>query len=326
VEIAWSWEDFRREFIAPINMKNWSTVPEKVIELESPNGPAPADCAVMCDSAMEVLEPHDSVAVYGLTGALIESLATEFKAQPEMQLSGDVVDCRIYRSEAVSQGFDYVKANWLEWDPLPKYKVVFGDDVIPNLGLWQVPLFFRSLYRAIVPGGRFITRTSAMYSPASIQPTWSESLNMLRVFDPGNGAYAPGLGLEDLSEGVVYEVAWPALHGSEFYDEHCCCIDLGAWDERLKLEPDGVDFKGRVHLPYQHTITSLDYGELRELASPFFQVVDEHTVHCVWDSEERLQANPSAGDIVSRFHEYYRILVFERLPVDGRSESADGLS
>jgi hypothetical protein len=324
-ETAWSWEDFRREFAAPINEAHWSTTPEKLVRLESPNGPAPADCAAMCESALEVLQPHDRVAVYGLTNALIEQTGHVFDTRPDMQLSCDVVDCRVYRSDSLNDGFNYVKANWLEWTPRSEYRVVIGDDVIPNLGLWQVPLFFRSLYRAIAPGGRFITRSSAMYSPDTIHPTWIESLNKLRMFDPGNGTHVSGLDLEDLSEGAVYEVAWPALHGDGFYDEHCSCIDIGEWDKRLVFEQDTVDFKRKILLPYHYTVTSLDYGRLKELAAPFFQVVDEHPVHCVWDCEERLQANPGAKDIAERFHEYYRILVFERLAVGGRLEADEPL-
>lgn len=320
-EIAWSWEEFGQEFTVPINEAHWSTTPEKLVKLESPNGPASTDCAVMCDDAMEVLQPDDHLAVFGLTNALIQEISHKLGDQPDMRLSCDVVDSRIYRGDSLGDGVGYVKANWLEWAPGPKYRVVLGDDVIPNLGLWQIPLFFRNLYRAMVPGGRFITRTSAMYSPDTIHPTWIESLNKLRMFDPDNGTHIANLDLTDISEGVVYEVAWPALHGDGFYDKHCACIDIGEWDRRLVLEQDSPDFKHKVHLPYHYTVTSLDYGRLKELAAPFFQVVDEHPVHCVWDNDTRLQANPGAKDIAERFHEYYRILVFERLPLDVRLES-----
>lgn len=317
-ETAWSWEDFWREFVAPVSEEQWSTTPERLLELDAPNGPSTVDCAVMRDCALEVLEPGDRLAVYGLTAPLIESVSNIATT-----ISREVVDCRIYRGQMLNDGFDYIQANWLQWQPQDEYKVILGDDVIPNLGIWQVPLFFRCLFKAMAPGGRFITRTAAMYAPDTIHPTWTESLNKLRLFDPNNGNHIPNVDLSDLVEGVVYEVAWPALHGSEFYEETCHCIDLSKWDKKLQLEADDADFRAKARLPCRHTITSLDYGLLKELAAPFFQVVDERPVFSNWESDERLWSVPGAKDIADRFREYYRILVFERLANNGSLISAN---
>jgi hypothetical protein len=310
-EVAWGWEDFWHEFIRPRSEQQWSTTPERLLELSSPNGPSSDDCDAMRESALETLQPGDTVAIYGLTKPLSDSVRSI------EDVTCHVVDCRLYNDGNTGHPAEFIRANWLEWIPQTPYHVVLGDDVIPNLGLWQIPLFFRNLYRAMAPGGRFITRTSAMYSPDTIHPSWAESLNKLRMFDPSNGTHVSSLQLDDLHEGVVYEVAWPALHGEEFYDPQCGCIDLGAWDKKLSAEADDTDFLGKVRLPYQHVITSLDYGQLKELALPYFQIVDEQPVHCAWESEDKLQAAPGAKDIASRFSEYYRILVFERLSPNG---------
>jgi hypothetical protein len=312
-EVAWSWTKFEAELVVPVNEKHWSTKPERLVDLEPPNGPAKADCETMWGAAFDVLRPGDRVALYGLTKSLIASLAEAITRHANMAIGCDIVDSRAYRNEPPHQGTLYVDKNWLEWEPDVKYRVVFGDDVIPNLGVWQVPLFFEKLAKAIPPGGRFITRTAAIFSSSVSHPHFDEALNKLRVFDPQNLSHVEGIGLDDLTEGVVYEVAWPALHSSEFFDQNGCRIDVGNWDRKLSRETDNSDFKAKVELPYKQIVTALDSGQLEEFSAPYFRIIDEKDVYSVWGNTPQLQVHPQADTVINRFRDYYRILVFERV-------------
>lgn len=269
---------------------------------------------MICNTLQNTLEANERIAIYGLTTLLINSITGLIESDFEtLNISCDVVDSRPYTSTVPNPKLRYVEANWVNWSPDVKYRAVVGDDVITNLGVWQIPLFFRALHNAMLPGGRFITCTTAMYSPDTMHPSWRESLNKLRWFDPLHSSHIPGLGLADLTEGVVYEIAWPTLHSDEFYDARCRCFDFGSWDRQLAYEQNSTDFKSKLRLQYKHRVTSLDYGELKRLAQPFFRVVDELPVYSVWDSTERLGLVPDAELVASKFREYYRILVFERI-------------
>jgi hypothetical protein len=310
---AKTWREFTQLFQTPINEEQWETGRRMLVALPAPNGPAEADCRVMCEYLVKELRADDRVAIYGLTKLLIDTVARVVVEHADLKVQCDVVDHRVYRESTPRPSVRFCEGNWITWRPEIKYRAILGDDVVPNLGVWQVPLFFRALSDAIVPGGHFITRTAAMYSPDAMHPSWADGMNRLRLFDAESSTHVEGLGLEDLSEGVVYEVAWPTLHGAEFYDDGRSSLDFGAWDQRLYSEVGSIDFKAKLRLPYGHEVTVLDYGRLQELARPYFHIVEEeYPVHSVWGSTEKLQPIKETKQTVDRFREYYKILVFER--------------
>jgi hypothetical protein len=310
---ASTWREFLQKFQAPVNQEQWANSSRALVALPAPNGPAQADCRVMCDYLTKELQADDRIAVYGLTKLLIETVAAEVTGHAHLNVQCDVVDHRFYRDDPGRPAVHFRQGNWITWRPEIKYRAVLGDDVLPNLGVWQVPLFFRALSDAIAPGGHFITRTAAMYSPDAMHPSWAEGMNRLRLFDAESPTHVEGVGLDDLDEGVVYEVAWPTLHSAEFYDEPRSSFDFGAWDERLRSEQGDTDFKAKLRLQYGHEVTVLEYGQLQNLARPYFQMVDEHSVYSVWDNTEKLNLIKDAKQTVDRFREYYKILVFERV-------------
>jgi hypothetical protein len=143
-------------------------------------------------------------------------------------------------------------------------------------------------------------------------PSWNESLARLRRFDRSSPTHIDGLSPADLTEGAVYEIAWPTLHSREFYDSEQCSLDFGGWDKRLMSEPGDADFLAKLRLQYNHRVTSLEFERLKQLASPYFEVVEDYPVHSVWATNRKLASLPEALQVSERFKEYYRILVFER--------------
>jgi hypothetical protein len=312
-EIASDWHTFEQEFSTPLNGAKWTDIHgHKMVRYEEPNGPAVDDCDAMIALADGMLQSHDVVAVYGLTGRLIDAVGTAIATKPDLELTCDIIDGRRCTEQAHDKRIAYRVANWLAWKPSRRYRAVFGDDVIPNLGIWQIPLFFRRLYDSMLPGGRFITRTTAIYTSSPMHPSWNESLARLRRFDRSSPTHIDGLTPADLTEGAVYEIAWPTLHSREFYDSEQCSLDFGGWDKRLKSEPGDADFLAKLRLQYNHRVTSLEFERLKQLASPYFEVVDDYPVHSVWAANGKLAGLPEALQVSERFREYYRILVFER--------------
>ena len=310
-EIAWTWGEFSKAFTKPVNEKQWASAPGRLVEFEPPNGPADDDCEVICRAIFEELEPNDRIALYGLTKRFIDKFEVAVN-ESQMSIGCDIVDSRADGRRSPQRGINYINGNWIEWEPPMEYRVIVGDDVIPNLGIWQVPMFFKKLAEAIPPGGRFITRTAVMSSSSLSHPTFIEALNRLRTFDPGSSTHDENLSLDDLTEGVVYEVAWPALHSADFFEPDSCSVAVGKWDQKVKTETDGSDFKGKISLPYNHVVTCLDYAQLEEFSAPYFHIVDDQPPFCVWENTPKLQAVPGADAVIRRFRNYYRILTFER--------------
>jgi len=250
----------------------------------------------------------------GLTQELINAAKSLREENRNKGLNTEVIDCRAYLPPKIDDGFLFRQANWLEWQPDEQCDVVIGDDILCNLGVWQVPMFFESMAHVIKAGGIFIVRTTAVYSPDLMHPTRHEiSLRLKHIkeaIEKKPGALDWGL----INQSAVYEVAWPLMHSSDFYDEKTCMFDFSKWDEFVKEEfPFDVAFANRLRLPYNVRATSLNYGDLKNMALPWFEIIQEEIpAHSIWESDERYNTLPGAEDIAFSFKQYYRILIFGR--------------
>ena len=228
----------------------------------------------------------------------------------------DVVDERPYAPAGRPERVEFIRANWLQWrrPDSTKYAAIVADDALCNVSYWQTHLFFDSLADALLPGGLFVMRATAVFSPGLVNPTWDEALIEFRQFDPVDRAHRPGLSLEMLTPGVVYEVAWPTLHGEPFYDERSHSFSFGDWNDRVRREVGiTVNLKNRLLFRKLLRLTSMPYLELRECWRPGFRVLQaEMPAYSRWESEPALGICPSANEITRRFREYYRIVVLQR--------------
>jgi len=58
----------------------------------------------------------------------------------------------------------------------------------------------------------------------------------------------------------------------------------------------------------------MDYQELRRFWAPYFKVAQaELPAYSRWENDEALAGHPAAKEIGRRFHEYYRVVVLERV-------------
>jgi hypothetical protein len=253
--------------------------------------------------------------VFGLTHRLIhEADALRNSGQKFQDIEVEVVDCREYRPPEINATIKFEQANWLEWKPKSACDVVIGDDVLCNLGVWQIPMFFQSLARGMKPGGLFVVRTTAIFSPHLMHPSRREVAIRLKHIKEEVEKRPKPVGLELINESSVYEIAWPMMHSEEFYDDRSLMFDLANWDNFVKEEfRSDTAFANRLRLPYNVRVTSLDYGQLKEMALPWFEIAQEEiAVHSVWESDINLKTLPAADEIAAGFRQYYRILVFRR--------------
>ena len=104
------------------------------------------------------------------------------------------------------------------------------------------------------------------------------------------------------------------MHSAEYYESARCMFQLGDWDAFVRDEfGSDATFANRLLLPYHVHVTSVDYRDLKAMASPWFEIAQEEIeVHSVWESGGPYEALLSADDIGSTFRQYYRILVFKR--------------
>ena len=312
---AYTWGAFRAELRKPINGPGggWSTYPEKILHLPPPNGPHAEDVTKIFAVVKQVLPANGRLGILGLTHRLIEEAKTLPSIEHFKSIEIDVIDCREYHPPGFDSVVRFQNANWLEWRPKRRYDVILGDDVLCNLGVWQIPMFFESLAAMMEIGAVFIVRTTAIFSPHLMHPSKREvAVRLKRIKDQIEND--PGLSFDLINQSSVYELAWPMLHADDYYDKSRCMFDFGRWDDFVKDEfGSDAAFANRLLLPYDVGVTSVDYGELKTMALPWFEVVQEEIeVHSVWQSDDILKTLTGADDIASTFRQYYRILIFRR--------------
>jgi hypothetical protein len=310
---AYSWEAFVEELRRPINGPGsaWSSRPERILNLPPPNGPFQQDV----DAIFGVLERNmpnaRHLGIFGLTHLIIEK-ARSLEANGR-DLDIEVVDCREYRPPKVEQGLTFRRANWLEWNPKDHCDAIVGDDIFCNLGIWQIPLFCNSVAEALKSDGLFVVRTSAIYSQGLLHPGRQETIRRLKEI---RGELEDML--KDMTEserqGAVYEIAWPMMHSSDFYDRESHSFDLGQWDDVIREEfAHDTQFANHLLLQCRVRVTSLDYAVLKEWTSRRFDILQEEIpVHSFWGSDPRIETVPWVKEIATAFQQYYRIIVFTK--------------
>jgi SAM-dependent methyltransferase len=310
------YKDFLKRFKSPPNIAQWSTEPQRTLNLEPPDGPHPTDCDTMFEIASAALRTGDRIAIYGLTSPLIDRAAALVKSRAGEKLSVVVVDARPFTPATPIPDVDFVRANWLDWASPAACSVVIADDVLCNLTYWQTAMFFDNLSRVLRPGGLLVMRATARFSPGLINPSWDEILSELRQFDPADDVYERGLNLDMLTHGALIEASWPTLHSAPFYNETSRGFRLGDWNERIRRESEiKVNLKNRLTFPRDIHITSMPYLQLREFWRPYFSVAQaEMPAYSLWQTHPSLADLPGAKEIARRFHEYYRIIVLQRNP------------
>jgi SAM-dependent methyltransferase len=312
-EAARPWAQFRQDMRKPINGPGsaWSSSPERILNLPPPNGPYKGDTTIMFDEAERAIPDNGAVAVLGLTHALIEQARGLLSRKKNLSI--EVVDCRDYHPPSIEKGLQFRSVNWLEWRPRHSCDVIVGDDVLCNLGVWQIPDFFEVLGSALKPGGLFIVRTTAVYTPGVMHPGEQETLRRIKEMrEPIMNLSNTMTDLEKQS--AIYEIAWPMLHSSDFYESESCTFDLGKWDEVIHREfAHDTQFGNQLRLPYKVRVTSLDYALLKEMASRQFEILrEEIPAHSIWQDDARYNVLPSAKSIAETFQQYYRTVVFSR--------------
>jgi hypothetical protein len=319
------WPVFLKRLRQPLYTEGgpWSSFPERIKKLPGPAGPYQEDVSKMLDIAMRTLrELHGEpprVAIFGLTDALIDGARSIRKHDNFSTLEIDVVDCRKYTPAQDEPGLHFrTPENWLDWRPPAKYDVVLGDDILCNLGLWQIPLFFESLAESIKLGGVFVVRTTAIYTPDIMHPSEQEIANRLKCIYTATSTANDARALDIVNQSAVYEIAWPMLHSEKYYNKNASTFEFDAWDMFVQqLRNDyGWDtaFANRLLLSEPHNIevTSIDYGELKKMAQAWFRVNEEVFAHSIWDSDPGYKSLSVAYNIAEGFKQYYRIVSFVR--------------
>jgi hypothetical protein len=309
--------DFISDVKDPVNLAQWSKPHAGMLDLSPPDGPHLQDRDAMFNLILPRLKDGDAIAVYGLTKLLVEGAEAAVKAASErgQKLTADVVDARHFVPPRPTPGIDYQRHNWLEWRRRPPYAAIFADDILCNLSLLQTPILFRALYECLRPGGLFVVRTTALYSQATVRPSSKEILAELRRFDPADATYVHGLDLTMLDPGAVCEAVWPTLHTDEFYDKKTRSFSLSAWNRCVQADPT-LSPALRDHLTFKRLLrmTSVRYDDLESFWKGCFKEFQQPVaVYSKWQTDKELAGHAGGPEIGQRFHDYYRILVLQRL-------------
>jgi hypothetical protein len=313
---ASSLQTFCSELREPINGPGggWSTRPEKILNLPPPNGPHEEDAVRIFEAAKLSIPENGRLAILGLTHQLIDKARLLRKDERFRNIKIDAIDCREFHPPPeFDREIKFNHANWLDWTPQHPYHVVVGDDVLCNLAIWQVPMFFESMAKFVEPNALFIVRTTAIFSPDFIHPTKRDIATRLKHIRNAVEANGQNTSVDLLNESCIYEIAWPMMHSDGFYDKATATFDLGDWDRFINDE-FGLDpvFANRLRLPYNVRVMSMDYGELKDMALPWFEVAqDEIEVHSIWE-HPTYSSLPWAKETASTFRQYYRIIVFKK--------------
>jgi hypothetical protein len=307
---------FESQFIVPINLAAWSTEPEDMLHLDVPDGPHEKDCEKMFQTVSDTKHTICNMAVYGLTQNLIDRAKVFLNQSSNVLKNIDIVDARHYAPPFHDPMLNFVRANWMEWNPSEgaKYDLIVADDVLCNLSYWQTPLFFERVARALNRGGLFMFRTTARFAPGLQDPEFEDVLDYVRQFDHRDAGRTSPLSLEMLSPGVLYEMAWPTLHTSRFYDRTSRSLSLGAWNDVVGRESKiSIDLKNRMTFSRRLRLTSMEYQDLRGMFMPHFYVVQkEMEAYSRWENDPRLLSHPSGKEIARRFHDYYRLVLLAK--------------
>lgn len=312
---AHTYAEFLAGFKRGANINLWSTEPESMLRLDVPDGPHQSDCDNLFKIAAANNHVIERIAIYGLTQNLIDKAKTLVEGASPSILRVDVIDARSYAPETASSVINFVRANWLDWEPSDyKYDAIIADDVLCNLTFWQTPLFFEQIAKTLNPGGLFVFRTTAKFSPGLVNPTWDDILPEFQKFDQSANGRTTNLTLDMLSPGAVYEMAWPTLHTTRFYDDEFRSLSFGEWNDAVRRDSRiSVNLKNRLTFARPLRLTSMEYQELRTMWMPHFRVAQaELPAYSRWENDEEMNAYSGAPEIGRRFHEYYRLVVLQK--------------
>jgi SAM-dependent methyltransferase len=315
---AYNYEEFLQHFKTAVNVRFWSTEPEVALRLDVPDGPHEVDCENLLKIALGNGHDVKRLGIYGLTQNLIDG-ASKFTNSSSHNLLGiDVIDARYYAPPKKSLLVNYIKANWLEWEPAGyKYDAIVADDVLCNLTFWQTQLFFEQVARTLNPNGLFLFRTTAKFSPGLVNPTWDDFIAEVQQFDHTKEDSPSSLTLDFLSPGAVYEMAWPTLHTDRFYDSRSRSLSFGDWNDAVTRDQRiSVNLKNRLTFVRPLRLTSMEYQELRTMWMPHFRVAQaELPAYSKWENDSILAKYSGAKEVGRRFHEYYRLVVLQKAPL-----------
>jgi hypothetical protein len=296
----------------PLN--SWSDFGDKLINLPAPNGPHLKDV----ENIFTLAERHFSseggkLTVLGLTEKLVQKARALKCERPG--LSVEIVDQRSHHPAAVESGFDFIKRNWLEFDPTNESDVILGDDVLCNLSVSQLPIFFKSMADALKSNGSFIVRTTGIFE---LDPKTDPRVDTVETRNRIRTVLKDGLmdrwktAPKEEREGAVYEIAWPMLHNGEFYGDRISQFEFRKWNEKVRSWFTEAEAN---YLTLEHTnlrMVSLPFPRIVTLAEPHLRVRQEWIpVYSIWETDP-YKGFQGASEITSLFRSFCKILIFDK--------------
>lgn len=285
-QLARTWSEFNDEFCRPMNERAWLDLLPKFRRFPAPAGPSHNDVIKMWELACSNGSCPENVLVLGYTQEIVDYLVEQSCKRV------NVVDIGVFQPRGYATKVSFFQGNWLIWEQ-PQgfiYDVIVGDDILTNLGVWQVHIFFRNMSKLLSPSGILVMRTIGQYSKRPVKgPGFQTTLDELRKLVP-------------IKEDLLMAKLWPMFHSPEFYDERTRSFDLRDWNKRLKkTEPHAFTSTGNIttlRLDYPLKQTSLPLSDILRYAGECFDLVEQAPV------------DKSYADLSPGFADFYRILCF----------------
>lgn len=337
---AWKWDELQRKIYAPLIAEgdHRKTGSGELLDLPPPSGPAPEDLEAMMrqgrrasapptattaedttqnDAVSEATHPQ-RVAILGLTKAVVERLEAD-ASHNHAQLT--VFDVRNFGHKESTPHIKYTTKNWLDFDSTDgPFDVIYSDDNLCNLGIWQYQRFFESLARITPPGARFIVRTTGRFrvnDPPSLDEAFADlraGLEAAELWDQVvDKATQHDRDFTNQIESLALEAAWPAMHHAANFHPERQDFNLQTWNAYVQRSLGDTPETRCLTLDYNLRMTSLHVADLERYARPFFEKIETDLVASQWDAHA--DKSPPAKSLADRFKDYYRIIVFERTTV-----------
>lgn len=266
IKYADSWVEFNKKLCKPVNEKEWSTLTQRVCDYPPPAIPSDKDVDKMLKLPELTCEESKRVLVLGYTKKIVDKLIS-IKMSKQLDYDICVLDAGAYqpRSEYGDQ-VNLIQGNWLNWKPTDgmKYDVIFGDDVLLNLSIWQYSLFFKNISALIADRGALVLRTSAMFEDYyTFQDIETVHAQLVDIYDR----------LEDKNDiqKHIFTLVWPLFHSETFYNPDTKDFSISDWDFWLDKHHPLYKNNGRFKFHLNLRMTSPAFKDIIDYSKTWFE-------------------------------------------------------